>query len=210
MNGRYSSVQAPASAQWKVEGSRFIADLVPAATEDDAGTALASIRKKYFDATHHCYAYVIGAERAVVRYADDGEPSGTAGVKIYAALRARGISDVLCVVTRYFGGTKLGGGGLGRAYYDAALHGIRSAVIVTKEVVRELLVQYPFTETNPVMKVITAHRVRIAEQHFNADGAAVTLLLPPSDVEIVKAAIVDATRASARIVIGGFRTEILR
>ncbi|MHB1049970.1 MAG: IMPACT family protein [Bacteroidota bacterium] len=206
MNDRYSSIQAAVSAQLKVEGSRFIAGLFPVETEQEAAAALELVRKKYFDATHHCYAHVIGAEKRTFRYSDDGEPSGTAGIKIYAALQSHNLSDILCVVTRYFGGTKLGVGGLGRAYHDAAAEGIRAAVIVTKSLVQELHVQFLFTETNPVMNLIHAHNLAVAEQTFSADGTAVTLLLPSSGIDEMKTRIVNATRGTAQITIGGTRT----
>jgi uncharacterized YigZ family protein len=209
MDVRYSSVQAAVSAQLKVEGSRFIADLFPVRTEQEAAAALESIRKKYFDATHHCYAYVIGAEKKIFRYSDDGEPSGTAGVKIYTAVQSYNLSDILCVVTRYYGGTKLGVGGLGRAYHESAMEGIRAAVIVTKVLVQEMIVQFPFAETNPVMNIIHAHNLAVAEQHFSADGAAVTLLMPPSETDAMKTRIVNATRGSAQITMGGMRTETM-
>jgi uncharacterized YigZ family protein len=206
MDDRYSSIQAAVSAQLKVEGSRFIADLFPVRTEQEAAAALESVRKKYFDATHHCFAHVIGAEKKIIRYSDDGEPSGTAGVKICAAVQSYNLSDILLVVTRYFGGTKLGVGGLGRAYHEAALEGIRAAVIVTKSLVQEMHVQFPFTETNPVMNIIHAHKIAVAEQHFSADGATVTLLLPSSGIDEMKTRIVNATRGSAQITFGGTRT----
>ncbi len=206
MDDRYSSIQAAVSAQLKIEGSRFIADLFPVRTEQEAAAALESIRKKYYDATHHCYAHVIGAEKTF-RYSDDGEPSGTAGVKIYTAVQSRNLSDLLCVVTRYFGGTKLGVGGLGRAYHESALEGIRAATIVTKTLLRELHVQFPFTETNPVMNIIHANKLSVAEQHFSADGTTVTLLMPSSEIDAMKNRIVNATRGSAQMTIGGTRTE---
>ncbi|MFA6457166.1 MAG: YigZ family protein [Bacteroidota bacterium] len=204
----YSSVKAECSAQIKVEGSRFIADLFPAAHEEEAEAKLDSVRKKYFDATHHCYAYIIGAERARQRYSDDGEPSGTAGVKIISALQAKNLSDTLLVVTRYFGGTKLGVGGLGRAYFEAAEHGIAAATIMTKALVQKVHIAFPFSETNPVMNIIHSRKLKIASTHYTEDQTQITLHLLPSNVSVVLQLMTDATRGIAKFTLGSSTTVV--
>lgn len=209
MDERYPSVMSPASAVMKTEGSRFIADIVPADSESVAISAVETIRKKFHDATHHCFAYIVGHERNIFRYSDDGEPSGTAGLKIYSALQSHQLSDVLCVVTRYFGGTKLGVGGLGRAYHDAALECIRNASIITKALMQVVIVRYQFTETNPVLNTIQSHRIRIAEQRYHESGGELHLLVPKYGVEQFIAILNDATRGTALISYGSERTVIV-
>lgn len=208
MNEIYPTVGAASSALIKVEGSRFIADLFPVTDEEEARSQLLSVRKKYFDATHHCFAYIIGWDRNIVRYSDDGEPSGTAGVKIHSALHAKNCSDVLLVVTRYFGGTKLGVGGLGRAYGDAAEAVLSHAQFISKAFVKEMIVTFPFSETNPVMNVINTQRLRIARTDYSEEHSVLTLHILPSLYFSVQLAFTNATRGLARITEGGSSTVV--
>lgn len=194
---RYVSPRGPHSAETKVEGSRFIADLFPAVSEEEAKAHLASVRKRYFDATHHCYAYAIGAGPETVRYSDDGEPNGTAGLKIHSVLRSRTISDAVCIVTRYFGGTKLGVGGLGRAYSDAAAAAVDGAAMFEKGVLARLRVAYTYDHTNAVMNTVQSRSLRIAGTEYDAERTMLTLLVPPDDVDAVMQRLVDATRGAA-------------
>ena len=112
--------------------SRFIADIFSVSSEEEALQILEKVKKKYWDARHHCWAYAIGNEQVQERLSDDGEPSGTAGKPILEVIRGNEIHNVLIVVTRYFGGTLLGTGGLVRAYTQAAQEGIAASTIVTK------------------------------------------------------------------------------
>jgi len=117
----YATIQSESRSETKVKGSRFIAETFVARTAEEAMDHLATVRKREYRATHHCYAYLVGLPPAQeFKYSDDGEPTGTAGKPIYDILAGRGITNVLLVVTRYFGGTKLGTGGLVRAYSEAA------------------------------------------------------------------------------------------
>jgi len=206
MDEIFSSVQSHTTAQIKIEGSRFIADVFPVLTEEDAKTQLEAIRKKYFDATHHCFAYVIGAEKKIVRYSDDGEPSGTAGVKIHSAIQSKNLSDILLVVTRYFGGTKLGVGGLGRAYSDSAENGIARAAVIAKALIQEMQVAFPFTETNPVMNIINSHKLIIAATTYTDERSIITIHVLPSQTTSIKDLFVNATRGSAEISLGEKKT----
>lgn len=112
-----TNVRAP---ELKVKGSRFIADLFPVENKLEIEEALTRLRKEFYDASHHCYAYRLGAGAELIRAADDGEPSGTAGKPILLMLTTAQLTNVLLVVTRYFGGTLLGTGGLARAYAESA------------------------------------------------------------------------------------------
>ncbi len=112
--------------------SRFIATVVSVQTEDEALQFIESVRKKYWDARHHCYAYVVGERAQLQRCSDDGEPGGTAGKPILEVIMGEEVRNVALVVTRYFGGTLLGTGGLVRAYSSAAKEGLASSVIITK------------------------------------------------------------------------------
>ena len=126
----YRTVKAPASIELVINKSRFIGQCFPVASESEAVDRLAQIRKQYWDATHNCYAYSVGQKGEIARFSDDGEPGGTAGMPMMDALRGMDVTDVLCVVTRYFGGILLGTGGLVRAYSRTCAEAIRAAGIV--------------------------------------------------------------------------------
>ena len=210
MNEIYSSIQQETSAQLKVEGSRFIADAFPVEDEESAKRTLEAIRKKYFDATHHCFAYVIGMGKKIVRYSDDGEPSGTAGIKIYNAIQSKNLSDILVIVTRYFGGTKLGVGGLGRAYFESAEAGLGKAKLISKAVMRELTVAFPFSETNPVMNVINMQKLTITKTDYEEGRSLLTLNVLPSRLSSIETLLTNATKGNAVIQLGSLTTSVIQ
>ena len=127
----YKTVEKATEARTEVRRSLFIVSVSPAATAEDADAFVASVRAKYPDATHNCYAYIAGAENPSIRFSDDGEPGGTAGQPMLEVLKKRGLTAVAVVVTRYFGGIKLGAGGLVSAYTDSVVSGIDAAGTVT-------------------------------------------------------------------------------
>lgn len=208
MDEIYSSVRSETLTQTKVEGSRFIAEVFPVDHEDAAKTQLDAVRKKFFDATHHCYAYVIGSDPQRIRSSDDGEPSGTAGAKILSAIQSKNLSDILVVVTRYFGGTKLGVGGLGRAYGEAAEAVLAKAPLLSKAAVIMLRVEFPFTETNAVMNIIHVHKLKIVETSYSESSTILQLPILPSSASVIADAMINATRGSAVIVKGEQRTMV--
>ncbi|MDY4517265.1 MAG: YigZ family protein [Candidatus Spyradocola sp.] len=126
----YKTVAQSGSSQFIINKSRFIGYAAPCTTEEEALAFLASIREKHKDASHNCYAYVIGRNAGIARYSDDGEPSGTAGMPIIEVIKARGVVDVCVVVTRYFGGILLGAGGLVRAYAQGSKVALDAARVV--------------------------------------------------------------------------------
>jgi len=126
----YKSVKQCSEAEYTVNRSRFIGRCFPVESEEAALCLLGDIRKKHWDATHNCFAYRIG-ENAAARFSDDGEPGGTAGKPIMDVLTGRGLTNVLCVVTRYFGGILLGAGGLVRAYSKSAAEAVTKAGMVS-------------------------------------------------------------------------------
>lgn len=131
---RYVTLATTASAQLEVRRSRFVCDIAPASTEQEARAFVDAVRSGSRDAGHHCTAFVLGPDGATLRSNDDGEPSGTAGAPMLEVLRGRALTDVVAVVTRWFGGTLLGTGGLIRAYGDA----VTAALDVARPLVREL------------------------------------------------------------------------
>ena len=126
----FRTVRAAASVELVINRSRFIGQCFPVSSETEALDILQGLRKKYWDATHNCYAYSVGQKGEIARFSDDGEPGGTAGMPMMDALRGAGVTNALCVVTRYFGGILLGTGGLVRAYSRACAEAIRAAGVV--------------------------------------------------------------------------------
>ncbi len=126
----YRTVQKEAEIELVIQKSRFIGRCFPVTREDEVLGKLAELRKRYWDATHNCFAYCMGADASAARFSDDGEPAGTAGLPMMEAVRQKELVDVLCVVTRYFGGVLLGAGGLVRAYSKAASMSMEAAGVV--------------------------------------------------------------------------------
>lgn len=138
----YKTLNHPSEVEIIINKSRFIGRAYPVSCEDEAKAILASIKKQHYDATHNCYAYVMRS--GVARYSDDGEPGGTAGMPIMDVLKNRDVADVLCVVTRYFGGILLGAGGLVRAYSKSAAEAVLKAqeVLITPGALVKMTVSY--------------------------------------------------------------------
>ncbi len=152
----YYSIREKVTVQTKVKGSRFIGYATPVSDDNSAQNYLQSITKKHYDASHNCYAFRIGfGDKTVTRYSDAGEPSGTAGRPILNVIEGHGLSDIICVVTRYFGGTKLGTGGLARAYAECADETLKTAKKVNKIITQSFSVQFDYDLTGQVMHVFS-------------------------------------------------------
>lgn len=150
----YRSIEAPSQGLFKDNGSRFIALAYPVETEEQVKAIVAGLKKEYHDARHHCYAYRLGYKADVFRANDDGEPSGSAGRPILGQIDSLGLSDVLVVVVRYFGGIKLGIPGLIRAYKTSTADALQQAVIVEKIASRHFRIRFDYLSMNAVMKVL--------------------------------------------------------
>lgn len=159
----------------KEKGSIFIGQIFHVENENDAQIILERVRKKYFDATHNCYAYKIIDGK--LKYSDDGEPNGTAGKRILNAINHEKLFNVLTIVTRYFGGTKLGIGPLGTAYYNAAIEVINTSAKKNQELFIKGKIRYDFEFSNLVHRLISVHNVRITSNFFD-DFPGVELLIP--------------------------------
>jgi uncharacterized YigZ family protein len=162
----YKTINGRGEGIYKDRGSKFIGIALPVADETEAKKKLGEVRNVYHDARHHCFAYVIGPDKSTVRYNDDGEPSGTAGRPILGQIRSKDLTNVLVVVVRYFGGTKLGVRGLIDAYKSSASEAIRSIKTVTKTIdeIYELHFHYP--AMNQVMQCLKNPDVKITSQDF--------------------------------------------
>lgn len=163
----YNSIANPSEGLFKDNGSRFIALAYPVETEEEVKEIVDGLKKKYHDARHHCYAYRLGYDGARYRANDDGEPSGSSGRPILGQIDSKGLSDVLVVVVRYFGGIKLGIPGLIRAYKTSTADALESAEIVEKIASRWFKVQFEYMGMNDVMKIVKDMDLEMSNQVFD-------------------------------------------
>ena len=163
----YKTIEEAVEVTMRERSSKFLSFIYPVQNEEQIREALDKLRKRYFDATHHCYAWRLGPRGEQFRANDDSEPSGTAGKPILGQLLSNEITDCLIVVVRYFGGTKLGVPGLIAAYKEAAANAIEEAHVIEKTVDRHLTVDFPYLVMNDVMRVIKDEQPRITGQEFD-------------------------------------------
>lgn len=160
----YLTLASPAQGLYKEKGSKFLAFAYPVETEQEIKEIIEKLRKEYYDARHHCYAYVLGARQEIYRANDDGEPSSTAGKPIHGQILSYGLTNVLVVVVRYFGGTKLGTSGLINAYKTATNDALGQARTIEKIVMRQYELSFPYEQMNQVMRIIKDLHLQVLGQ----------------------------------------------
>ena len=171
----YKTIAEKAEGLYKDKGSRFIGLAYPVKSENEVKEIMAGIKKEYYDATHHCYAYHIGhIGTPAVRMNDDGEPSATAGRPIYGQILSADLKNILIVVIRYFGGTKLGVSGLINAYKETAKITIENADIIENTIRNVHTVEFDYSLMNPVMQILKNDAVTIKENGYNDNKALIT------------------------------------
>ena len=157
----YKTIRQPAREEYVINKSRFIGHACPCQTEEQALAFLKRIREEYRDATHNCYAYVIGENAGIMRYSDDGEPGGTAGLPMMEVLKARSVVNLCVVVTRYFGGILLGAGGLVRAYSHSCALALDAAHVSIMELTQRVVSEKKLTT------LMVTHNLKFAVQYGN-------------------------------------------
>lgn len=167
MNDEYRTLKGPSEGLYKEKGSKFIAHAIPVSSLEEVKLNLERLRKIYHDARHHCYAYRIGEEPGETRYNDDGEPSGTAGKPIFGQIQSYDLTNVLIVVVRYFGGIKLGTGGLMQAYKTASKDAIENGSIVMKTWMNILSIGFKYEQMNEIMHMIKEEDLHPKSQEFD-------------------------------------------
>ena len=185
MNDLYKTISGVAEGYINEQRSKFIAYAIPVRTPEEAKEKVDAFRKQYYDARHVCWAYMLGYERTQFRVNDDGEPSSTAGKPILGVLNSHELTDILIVVIRYFGGVKLGTGGLIVAYRAAAADAIAHAEIIEKTVDETLTIRFEYPFLNEIMKVVKENNPQILAQKFDMD-CEMTLQIRRSEVEKLK------------------------
>ena len=163
----YRTIQQPTSGSYKEKGSKFHAFAFPITTELEIIEKLDTIRKEYFDARHHCFGWMLGAEKKHFRSFDDGEPNHSAGDPILGQIRSHDLTNVLIIVVRYFGGVKLGVGGLISAYKTAAEDALNNAVIIEEEVKEKISIVYDYVSTPEIMRLVKDFDLIILQQAFD-------------------------------------------
>jgi len=164
----FLTIASESEGLYKDKGSKFLSFAYPVSSEDEVKEKIDFLRKKYFDARHHCYAYRLGANGERYRANDDGEPANSAGKPILGQLTAHGVTNVLVVVVRYFGGILLGVGGLVQAYKQAAADALSNAKIVTEMVTEKYRLTFDYTNMNRVLKVVKEMKLECSKQDFNS------------------------------------------
>ncbi len=176
--------------------SRFIATVIPVENEEEALEFIEKTKKKYWDARHNCFAYVIGERGQLQRCSDDGEPNGTAGKPMLDVLLGNELRNVAVVVTRYFGGTLLGTGGLVRAYSQAVKAGLRASVVITKILGVKLHIETDYTTFGKIQYILAQRELKILDTVYT-DKVELEVLIPKTELEQVMHAITEGTNAQA-------------
>ena len=199
----YRALEDGPEVEVREKGSRFVGQALRAATDSEASDRLEAIRRRHHAATHHCSAWRVGAPGDVHEKADDdGEPSGTAGAPILAVLRGESMHDAIVVVTRWFGGTKLGRGGLVRAYGEAAKAALAAAPARTVWREARVRIETPYPDVGAVEAVLAREgsRIRRCERDFSGEPVLLVTVLA-SEADRLRTALVEATASRARVIV---------
>jgi uncharacterized YigZ family protein len=165
----YKTISTPSEGIYKEKASKFLAFAFPVSNENDIKEHLTALRKVHFSANHHCYAWMLGFDKSAYRMNDDGEPGGTAGRPIYGQILSYDLTDVLIVIVRYFGGTKLGVSGLIHAYKTATSEALNNATIIEKIVHDYYALTFPYEILNQVMKIVKDESLSINSPVFDSE-----------------------------------------
>lgn len=195
---QYKTVAGYGEDEIIIERSRFIGYCTRATTEEEAVAFINTIKKKHWDATHNCSAFVIGENDQIQRSSDDGEPSGTAGKPILECIKKNGVKDTVVVVTRYFGGIKLGAGGLVRAYTQGCVVGLKAAGIVAQILHQDITVTVDYHWWGKIENELRLGQHRVADTVYT-DKVAVTVEIPTGEEDAFVERFTDLTNGQAEI-----------
>ncbi|MEY8392358.1 YigZ family protein [Lachnospiraceae bacterium 45-W7] len=189
------------SGEIVVKKSRFIATLKPIDTEEEALAFIAGLKKQYWDARHNCYAFVAGRNQELQRCSDDGEPNGTAGRPMLDVLLREELHNLAVVVTRYFGGTLLGTGGLVRAYQQAVQQGLENSVIIEKRPGRAMTIGTDYNGIGKIQYILAQQEITIMDTLYT-EQVELKVMVPLEQSEMLQAAITEGTNGNARFSLG--------
>ncbi len=191
----YLAIENTAEDKLVVKGSVFLAGAYPVKTRNDAEDRIKEIREKYFDATHNCYAYILG--KGTSKSSDAGEPKGTAGKQILKAIQSKDLNYVLLVVTRYFGGTKLGTSGLSKAYKESALNALNKCKVIKRVITTNVCFSFPVSFYGNVSKTISKFDCQVLNTDF-LDEVQIETQIRKRLAEEFQKALVDSTEGKIR------------
>ncbi|WP_430883414.1 YigZ family protein [Fusibacter sp. JL216-2] len=197
--GSYKTIFEYGEAEDVINKSKFIGYAMPVETEEEAVAFVEKIKKKHKDATHNVPVYLVGEKFEVQRYSDDGEPSGTAGVPVLSMLKNEGITNIAVVVTRYFGGIKLGTGGLVRAYTHAAKIAVEAARVVEKRVYKEVHVHLDYTLHGKFQNFLMNNEAYLIKDTLYTDSVNTIVYIEPDEIHNFQNKIVDLTNGKVEI-----------
>lgn len=201
MLNKYKTVYIGGKDEIVEKKSRFVATVQPVHTEEEAISFIESVKKQYWDARHNCFAYVIGKRSQIQRCSDDGEPSGTAGKPMLDVLLGEEVHDTVVVVTRYFGGTLLGTGGLVRAYQGATKAGLNASTIIEKCYGRKWNIAMDYTGLGKIQYILGQREIPILDTSYT-DKVEITVLIPVEAEESVRSEVIEGTNGQADIEAG--------
>ncbi len=196
-NDFFKTIASVSQSEIKIKGSRFLGFAFPISDKIQAEEILEIHRKDYYDATHNCFAYTVGCQNEIFRYSDDGEPNGTAGKPIYQAIKHFDYCNVLVIVTRYFGGTKLGVGPLARAYYDAAYQVLSSVPSKIEYFTRKLEIVVDYSMVSTIKRLLEPISVETNETY--TDVVTFTSKILKSKYDSVIKEIIQISQGKAKI-----------
>ncbi len=165
----FRTIKIKSEGIYKEKGSKFISYAYPISSEEEVRPIVKALKKEYYDARHHCYAFILGKDKNKFRSADDGEPSNSAGAPILGQIRSLDLTNVLVVVVRYFGGTKLGVPGLVNAYREATKDALNHATILEAFELEQITISFDYIKMNDVMKVIKDFSIQLLEQGYESN-----------------------------------------
>lgn len=194
----YRTVYKCGSGEIVEKKSRFIAEVYPVTEEEEAFAHLEEVKKRYWDARHHCWAYIIGRNPGQERMSDDGEPAGTAGKPILEVIRGRELTDVFVVVTRYFGGTLLGTGGLVRAYTSAAVEALAHTEIITRIHGFKLKITTDYTGLGKIQYILGQRGLAVLDTSYT-DRVEITALVPDGEKGALTKALMEGTNGQVQM-----------
>jgi uncharacterized YigZ family protein len=194
----FNTISQRVRIELKIRGSRFIATAFPISSKEEANEELDRIRREFWDATHNCYAWQLAPDGLQYRCVDDGEPSGSAGKPILFIMQQRGLLNVLVVVTRYFGGTKLGVGGLARAYSDAAAQALDAAEVIEVFPTDSLLVYTPYEDVRAIRQLVERYAISFQEEF--RDIVNYTVVIRSEQVEEFSALLTETSNGRAGLI----------
>lgn len=195
----YKVVYQGGSGEIEEKKSRFIATIRPVESEEEAVSFIAEMKKQYWDARHNCSAFIIGRNQELTRCSDDGEPSGTAGRPMLDVLLKEGIHNAAVVVTRYFGGTLLGTGGLVRAYQRSVQEGLKNCVVIEKNQGRILEIGTDYNGMGKIQYLLGNEKIAVLDTVYS-DEVKMTVIVPEEKKAYIEKSIIDATGAKAELV----------